>query len=117
MVDVRDLAEAHFKAGFTPAAQGRYIISAENSGFLPLAIILKKTYRTAFPFPTRYLPKSLVWLLAPLAGFKRKMIARNVGYEWKVDNRKSIKELGVHYRPIDVSIIDMFQQLVDNKIV
>ena len=117
VVDVRDLAEAHFKAGFTPQAQGRYIISAENTEFLPLARILKEKYGTAYPFPTRYLPKSLVWLLAPLAGFKRKMIARNVGHIWKVDNSKSIKELGVHYRPIDTSIIEMFQQLVDNGII
>ena len=117
VVDVRDLAEAHFKAGFTPTAQGRYILSAENIGLLPLAQILKKKYGTAFPFPTRYLPKSLVWLLAPLAGFKRKMISRNVGHEWKVDNTKSIQELGVHYRPINGSIIEMFQQMVDNGIV
>jgi nucleoside-diphosphate-sugar epimerase len=117
VVDVRDLAEAHFKAGFTPQAQGRYIISAENTGLFPLATILKKKYGTAYRFPTRYLPKSLVWLLAPLAGFKRKMISRNVGYKWKVDNTKSVQELGVHYRPIEESIAEMFQQLVENKIV
>lgn len=117
VVDVRDLAEAHFKAGFTPTAQGRYIISAENTGFLPLANILKKKYGNAYPFPTRHLPKSLVWLLAPLAGFKRKMISRNVGHQWKVDNTKSIKELGIHYRPIEESIVEMFQQLADNGIV
>lgn len=117
VVDVRDLAEAHFKAGFTPAANGRYIISAENTGLLPLATILKKKFGTAYPFPTRYLPKTLVWLLAPLAGFKRKMISRNVGYKWKVDNSRSIKELGVHYRPVDESIVEMFQQLADNGIV
>jgi len=117
VIDVRDLAEAHFKAGFTAQAQGRHIISAENTSLLTLAGILKKKYGTAYGFPTRHLPKALVWLAAPLAGFKRKMIARNVGHQWKVDNTKSIKELGVHYRPIDVSIIDMFQQLVDNGIV
>lgn len=117
VVDVRDLAEAHFKAGFTPTAQGRHIISAENTSLLALAGILKKKFGTAYGFPTRYLPKPLVWLLAPLAGFKRKMISRNVGHQWKVDNTKSIKELGVLYRPIDVSIIDMFKQLVENGIV
>jgi nucleoside-diphosphate-sugar epimerase len=117
VVDVRDLAEAHVKAGFTPGAAGRYIISAENTGFLPLATILKEKYGNAYPFPTRYLPKSLVWLLAPLAGFKRKMISLNVGRQWKVDHTKSIKELGVTYRPIKESIIEMFQQLVDAKII
>ena len=27
-VDVRDVADAHFKAGFTPEAKGRYIASS-----------------------------------------------------------------------------------------
>lgn len=117
VVDVRDLAEAHFNAGFKPQAHGRYIISAENTGLLLLATMLKKKFGTEYSFPTRYLPKTLVWLLAPLVGFKRKMIARNVGHQWKVDNSKSIKELGVHYRPVEESIVEMFQQLADNGIV
>jgi len=117
VVDVRDLAEAHFLAGFTPAASGRHIISAQNTGVLELAGILRKKYGNTYPFPTRYLPKPLVWLLSPLAGFKRKMIARNVGYPWRVDNTKSIKELGVHYRPIEESIVELFQQMIDSGIV
>jgi nucleoside-diphosphate-sugar epimerase len=117
VVDVRDLAEAHFKAGFTPTAHGRYIISAENTGLLTLATMLRKKFGTAYPFPSRYLPKPLVWLLAPLAGFKRKMISRNVGYHWRVDNSKSIQGLGVQYRPTEESIVEMFQQLADNGIV
>jgi len=31
IIDVRDLAEAHYKAGYTPEAEGRHIISAHNS--------------------------------------------------------------------------------------
>lgn len=117
VVDVRDLAGAHFLAGFTPAAQGRHIISAQNTGVLELARILRKKFGSAYPFPTHYLPKSLVWLLSPLAGFKRKMIARNVGYPWRVDNKKSITELDVQYRPIEESIVELFQQMVDNGVV
>lgn len=117
VVDVRDLAEAHILAGFTPAAQGRHIISAQNTDLLTLAKILRKKYGSAYGFPTHYLPKWLVWLAAPLAGFKRKMISKNVGYAWRVDNTKSIKELGVHYRPIEESIVDMFQQMIDSGVV
>jgi len=117
VVDVRDLAEAHFLAGITPEANGRYIISAENVSLLALAAPLRKKFGDTYPFPTRLLPKSIVWLLAPLAGFKRKMISRNVGYPWRVDHTKGIKELGVKYRPIDISITEFFQQMIDNKIV
>lgn len=114
VVDARDLADAHFLAGFTPSASGRHIISAQNTGVLELAGILRKKLGNAYPFPTRYLPKALVWLLSPLAGFKRKMITRNVGYSWRVDNTKSIQELGVQYRPIEESIVELFQQMIDS---
>lgn len=45
-----------------------------------------------------------------------KMISKNVGYHWLVDHSKSIKELGIKYRPVDKSIIDFFQQMIDNKV-
>ena len=37
VVDVRDLAEAHFKAAFIPEAKGRYIISGHNTDFPSMA--------------------------------------------------------------------------------
>lgn len=117
MVDVRDLADAHFKAGFLPHAEGRHIISAEHYSFLELAKVLRTKYGKTYPFPTRELPKWLIWLAAPAAGIQRSMIARNVGYNWRVDNSKSIKSLGVNYRPVAESITDFFAQLVENKMV
>jgi len=116
VVDVRDLAEAHFKAGFTPEAQGRHIISAENTSILAVSSILQKKFGNIYPFPKKTLPKFLVWLMAPTAGFTRKMISRNVGYQWKVDNSKGVKELSMKYRPIEGSIVDFFQQMIDNKV-
>lgn len=112
-VDVRDVAEAHFNAGFLPHAKGRHIVSAEIVSFLNLGQILSHHFGSKYPFPKKNLPKSLLWLVAPLAGFKRKMISNNIGYSWKVDNSKSIHELGVNYRPVKESIIEMFQQMID----
>ncbi len=117
VVDVRDLAEAHFAAGFKPEAKGRHIISAENSHLLTLAKALQSKYGTAYPFPQKTLPKFLVWLLAPASGFKRKMISRNVGYPWNLDNGKGVKELGVTYRPVEESIVDFFRQMIDHGVV
>ena len=42
VVDVRDLAEAHYRAGFTPAAHGRYIVSGHNSDLADLAVPLRE---------------------------------------------------------------------------
>lgn len=117
VVDVRDLSIAHFNAGFNPSAKGRHIISANRVSFLRLGEILKTHFGNKYPFPTRELPDFLVWLMAPAAGFKRKTIKQNLGHPWRVDNTKSIKELGVSYRSIEESIVDFFQQMIDNKIV
>lgn len=117
VVDVRDLANAHLNAGFIPAAKGRHIINAENTNLLNLAQALQNKFGKAYPFPQKTLPKFLVWLMAPTVGFKRKMISRNVGYPWNLDNTKSRNELGVKYRPVETSIVDFFQQMIDHGVV
>ncbi len=115
VVDVRDVAEAHFRAGFTPGASGRHIISAENTDFLTLSGFLHREFGNAYPFPSKLIPKWMIWLLAPAAGFTRKMVRLNVGYPWKADNSKSIRELGMQYRPVDESVTALFRQLIESK--
>ncbi len=117
LVDVRDVATAHYNAGFFPNAQGRHIVSADHKTLLQLADMLREKYGQDYPLPTRSLPKFLVWLMAPMIGVSRKMVARNMGYPWLVDNRKSKDALQMNYRPIKQSINEFFQQLVDNHII
>ncbi len=116
MVDVRDIATAHIRAGFIPEAKGRHIVSATHKTFLQLAQILEKKYGNAYPFPKKELPKFLVWLVGPAQGIKRKMVSRNFGYPWLVDNSKSKKELGINYIPIEKTIEDFFQQMIDHGV-
>lgn len=113
-VDVRDLADAHFKAAYTPEAKGRYIVSAVDTSFLELADYLRKEYKQ-YPLPKKLLPKFMVWLLAPASGMKRKEVSLSVGYPWKADNSKGIKELGIEYRDMSETMTDMFQQLIDSN--
>lgn len=115
VVDVRDLAEAHLRAAYLPAAKGRHIVSGHNTSFPEMARALLPKYK-AYPVPRRVLPKWLVWLAGPLAdkSTTRKFVSRNVGYAWKADNGKSIRELMMTYRPLSVSIQDMFQQMIDS---
>lgn len=116
-VDVRDLADAHYKAGFTPDAKGRHIISNTTESFLSLADYLREEFGDAYPFPKSYLPKWLVWILGPFSGLSRKMVRRNVGYAWAADNSKSKEELGVRYRPMKASITDFFKQMIEEGLV
>ena len=117
VVDVREVAEAHFAAGFTDTAQGRYIVNAHNTDLFALSQALSDQFAKAYAIPKLLLPKWLVWLLGPFFDKKmtRKMIAKNVNFPWLADNTKSINELNVNYRPLQDSMNDFFQQLVDNN--
>ena len=115
LVDVRDVAQAHIAAAFLPSAQGRYITSGYNSSFPEIAEVLRSQFGTAFPLPTKTLPKAIVWLMGPFLdkSLTRKMVSRNMGLPFKADNSKGIRELGMSYRPLAVSLKEMFQQLID----
>jgi len=115
-VDVRDVAEAHLRAAYLPGARGRHIISGHDTSLPGLAEMLRLKY-AAYPVPRRILPKWLLWLVAPLAdkNTTRKFIARNVGYTWRADNSKSRRELKMSYRPLQLTLQEMFQQMVDSN--
>ncbi|MDX1801510.1 MAG: NAD-dependent epimerase/dehydratase family protein [Marinobacter sp.] len=118
-VDVRDLAEAHFRAGYTPEARGRYIVSGHNTDFPGLAATLRDAYGDRYPIPRGVLPKWLVWLVGPLANkaMTRTMVARNAGLPWRADNSKGVRELGLRYRPLKESMENFFQQLIDYELI
>lgn len=113
-VDVRDVAQAHIAAAYLKNATGRYIVSNKVLSFLNIAQILKANFGENWPFPTRILPKWFIWLFGPFfdQNFTRKVIARNVGYRWRADNTKAIKDFGLIYRPIEQTIVDSFKQMV-----
>jgi len=119
IVDVRDVATAHFNAAFTPSAEGRYIICAHNTSFPKMANLLVDKYGKSYPIPTRTLPKWLVWLVGPLANksLTRKSIKLNVGYPWQADNSKGKNDLDLNYRPLQETMEEHFQQLIDVKMV
>jgi len=119
VVDVRDLAEAHYKAAFTPEARGRYIISGHNTDMFSMSQALLEKYGQDYPIPRRVLPKWLVWLTGPMADktLTRKIISRNINLPWIGDNSKGIGELGIAYRPLTESMNDFFQQMIDSGLV
>lgn len=115
-VDVRDVAEAHLRAAFTPGAHGRYIISGHDTGFAEIAGILRHHYGRSFPLPTRTLPTWLIRWVGPVMdkSMTRRFLDRNLDYPLRLDNTRSVEELGMTYRPLETSVVDFFQQLVDS---
>ena len=117
MVDVRDVAAAHLGAGFTSSASGRHLLASDAVSVLRLGQILSSRFGSGYPFPRSVAPKALLWLIAPLLGITRKFVERNVGISVRVDNSYARRDLGVAFRPIEETIIDQFQQLIDDGLV
>ena len=117
IVDVREVAQAHLLAGYTPEAHGRYIINADTLSFPQIGKILRRRFGPFYAFPRMTTPKFLVRLIAPLAGLTRQFVDDNVGYVVAFDNSRSEKELKLQYRPLDHTIAEHFQQMLDDGVV
>lgn len=118
LVDVRDVAFAHYQAGFTPEAKGRYITSGHNSSFLEMGKLLHQTFGKKYPIPNRAVPKWILWLFGPFVdkALTRDFVSKNIDLPWKADNSKGKKELGVTYRELTETLNETFQQLIDEGI-
>jgi nucleoside-diphosphate-sugar epimerase len=117
LVDVRDVADAHVLAGFTPEANGRYIICAETMSFLQMGSALRQHFGSKYPFPLLPAPKFAFWTIAPLFGMTRDFVARNVGHKIAFNNSRSQRDLKIQYRDVRVAICDHFQQLLDDGLI
>lgn len=115
IVDVRDVAEAHLRAGFIEDAEGRHITSGRTMTLLEMGQVLEKKFGSKWPFPKSTAPKWLLWLVGPIANklFTREMISKNVGHAWKADNSKSKEKLGMTYRNTATAVTEMFEQMID----
>ncbi|QLC64779.1 NAD-dependent epimerase/dehydratase family protein [Flavobacterium sp. LPB0248] len=115
VVDVRDVAVAHFKAGFLPKAKGRYITSGHNTDMLEIAKSLLPKYGNRFPIPKRALSKCLLMLIGPVANkmLTRDFVRKNINIPWNADNSKIKADLGITFRPMQQTIEEGFQVLVD----
>lgn len=116
MVDVRDVARAHILAGFTPEAHGRYITNARTVTMLEIGRILRRHFGRTYPFPYTTIPKPAFKLVAPLAGYSREFVEKNVGWPLEFDNTRSREELGLVYHDPEKTIADHFQQMIDDGI-
>lgn len=119
VVDVRDVAEAHFSAGFTPEAKGRYITSAHNTNLLDMVLTLQSKFGKSYPLPKKAIPKWLLMIVGPFVNklFTRRFIRNNVNVAWKADNSKIKRELNISFQALQTTMEDAFQVLVDHQIV
>lgn len=109
-VDIREVAKAHITAARDTNAKGRYILAAkEMISLIDMARILRKVHKRAWLLPRIQLPSWLVMTFGPIWGLKRDYMRKHLGVRFKLDNSRSISELGVAYRPIEETLVDHYK--------
>ena len=113
--DVRDVADAHYNAGYNPEAKAGISHLLTILTFLKWVMVLLPKYGDKYPLPKKALPKWLLMVVGPMVNklFSRRFIRNNVNIPWNADNSKIKKELGIHFRPMKETMEDSFQQLID----
>lgn len=122
MVDVRDVTAAHIAAAYLPDAKGRHIVCNQSLMFSDIGQAIAKKYGKEYPIAATAMPPflySLVWLAAPYTGqgLDRTFVSKNWNVPCVFDNSKSKTELGMEYIPMEQTFQEMYQQLIDNKVV
>jgi len=99
VVDVRDVAEGHLRAAENQKASGRYLMGCTDGvTHLEYCQILQKSGKfLKYPIPTKE--------AVPLSR------------RFKIDNSKVQRELGMKLRPLEETIVDMADALIELGIV
>jgi len=108
LVDVRDVALAHIKAMESPTSNGqRYLLVGGTYWFIDIANVLREEFeKHGYKIPKTVFNRCLIKFAANFDK-KIKSIVNVLGKEMRVDNSKSIKELGINYRDPKQALIDM----------
>jgi nucleoside-diphosphate-sugar epimerase len=108
-VDVRDVALAHLRAAQLPHAHGRYIVAEKQmASFLDMARLLRPVHRLPWLLPRWRVPDWIVRVIGPAFGLTQDYIRKHLGIRFTVDNRRSIEELGISYRPLADTLRDHY---------
>ncbi len=114
LVDVRDTAELHLKAALSKTAEGKYIAVSETLSLLEIAQKFNlQQFDLTDQLPKKYIPKILIWLIAPFIGMNRSFVSNNVGFDIQFDNQRSIKAFNFVYRSAETMLNDHVKQLLD----
>jgi dihydroflavonol-4-reductase len=117
IVDVRDVADAHVRALETNAEEGRYLV--HNGGmWVDEMIRLMREHFPQYPFPRIRFPRFMAYLAAVTDKRLSFAFLRNhLGRVNRIDNGRSMAELGIRYRPLRDSIVDTCRSFLDTGVV
>ncbi|MEU0433214.1 NAD-dependent epimerase/dehydratase family protein [Streptomyces sp. NPDC006290] len=108
--DVREVADAHIAAAEHSGAKGRYIVAAETmTSFHDMARVIRGRYPRSPRLPRTALPHWPVRILGPAFGLTQDYIRKHLGIRFPVDNSRSVRELGITYRPVEETLLDHYE--------
>jgi nucleoside-diphosphate-sugar epimerase len=108
-VDVRDVATAHVRAAELASASGRYILARpEMVSLLQMSRIIRDRHPNRLALPRHAVPDWAVRILGPRFGLSQDYIRKHLGIRFAVDNRRSVDELGISYRPVEETVLDHY---------
>jgi len=120
MVDVRDVARAHYLAMVTPQASGRYLINAKSCYLLVEACkVLRKAYPERWVPPDVAPPPATV-LFGPICGLSSALAKAMGGKVPKIDASKAARDLGItqeSYIEANQTILEMADGLIQKGLV
>lgn len=109
-VDVRDVATAHVQAAERTTATGRYILARpEMVSMRQMSRIVRDRHPGRLALPRHAVPDVAVRLLGPRFGLSQDYISKHLGIRFAVDNRRSVDELGISYRPVEETVLDHYR--------
>jgi hypothetical protein len=76
--------------------------------FLDMSRVVLKRFPRSLRLPRYGLPHWPVRILGPAFGLTQDYIRKHLGIRFAVDNRRSVQELGVTYRPAEETLIDHY---------
>ena len=119
IVDVRDVAKAHLNALESGKHGHRYLLShsKNTNGLSSMATILtKKYYEYGYAGLFLKYPRFLIWGLSFFSlPFGHSLFTNHVKY--RVDNTKSIEELGIEYIYLRKILEDSANSLIDKGLI
>ena len=109
-VDVRDVATAHVRAAELESASDRYILARpEMVSMRQMSRIIRDRHPRRLVLPRHGVPDWAVRVLGPRFGLTQDYIRKHLGIRFPVDNRRSVEELGISYRPVEDTVLDHYE--------
>jgi hypothetical protein len=84
---------------------GAHKLAETSRHLVAMSTMLRKAHKYPLLLPKNTLPNWLVMAFGPCWGLSRDYMRKHLGFRFKINDTRSIEELGITYRPIEETLI------------